>query len=27
VITREEVLDLSERHFDQAGMFRRGGVL
>ena len=27
VVTREEVLDLYERHFDQAGMFRRGGVL
>jgi len=27
VVTREEVLDLYERHFDEAGMFRRGGVL
>jgi rfaE bifunctional protein kinase chain/domain len=27
VVSREEVLDLYERHFDQVGMFRRGGVL
>jgi rfaE bifunctional protein kinase chain/domain len=27
VVTQEEVLDLYERHFDPAGMFRRGGVL
>jgi rfaE bifunctional protein kinase chain/domain len=27
VVSRGEVLDLYERHFDQAGMFRRGGVL
>ena len=27
VVTREEVLDLYERRFDQVGMFRRGGVL
>ena len=27
VVTREEVLELYERSFDQAGMFRRGGVL
>lgn len=27
VVTRDEVLDRFERRFDQAGMFRRGGVL
>jgi D-beta-D-heptose 7-phosphate kinase/D-beta-D-heptose 1-phosphate adenosyltransferase len=27
VVTREEVLDLYERKFDEVGMFRRGGVL
>lgn len=27
VVTREEVLDLYERQFDEVGMFRRGGVL
>ena len=27
VVTRDEVLDLYERRFDQVGMFRRGGVL
>lgn len=27
VVTREEVLDLYERQYDPAGMFRRGGVI
>jgi len=27
VVTREEVLDLYERRYDPAGMFRRGGVI
>jgi bifunctional ADP-heptose synthase (sugar kinase/adenylyltransferase) len=27
VVTREEVLELYERRFDEVGMFRRGGVL
>jgi D-beta-D-heptose 7-phosphate kinase/D-beta-D-heptose 1-phosphate adenosyltransferase len=27
VVTREEVLELHERRFDPAGMFRRGGVI